>query len=343
MGMVLRQTLLSKWSIGLLILLLSTNILLYQPAVLQTLTLEIEKEMVIGTLLDFIIVAPLLAYAAFPISKKQAAGVAVLGLLAARFIIPMEYFSPYTVFLYIGLIAEGILIFIEIALIIWLIPKIPLIKAEMKRMDAGPVFSLLPAVQKMTKDRLLIRVILSEGMMLYYALFSWRKNPPHHKGTVTFHKNTSAIAFHIMIIHAILIETIGIHWWLHDKWPVLSIILLCLNIYSILLFLAEIQITRLHPIEVKNGEVYAAQGLMKRIVFKLENVDKVEWGTQLGAHALTFMLKDFEEVHPQAVVYLKEPVEATLFMGKKQMITEVAFRVDEPERLKRLLEASLTE
>ncbi|KIL50976.1 hypothetical protein KR50_08570 [Jeotgalibacillus campisalis] len=299
--------------------------------------------MVIGSMLDLIIVAPLLAYAAFPISKKQAAGLTVLGLLAARFIIPMEYFAPYTMFLYIALIAEGVLILIEIALIVWLIRKVPSIKAEMNRMDAGPIFALLPAVQKMTKDRLFIRVILSEGMMLYYALFSWRKNPPRHEGAVTLHKNTSAIAFHIMIIHAIVIETIGIHWWLHDRWPVLSIILLCLNMYSILLFLAEIQITRLHPVEVKNGNVYAAQGLMKRIVFQLKNIEKVEWNTQPGAHAMTFMLKDFEEVHAQAVVSLKKPVEGSLFMGKKQMVTVVAFRVDEPEKFKRLLEGNRTD
>jgi hypothetical protein len=31
-------------------------------------------------------------------------------------------------------------------------------------------------------------------------------------------------------------------------------------------------------------------------------------------------------------------VEATMFMGRKQKVSEIALRVDEPERLKELLE-----
>jgi hypothetical protein len=42
-------------------------------------------------------------------------------------------------------------------------------------------------------------------------------------------------------------------------------------------------------------------------------------------------------VEPQVVIRLKEEAEATLFMGRKVMVREVAIRVDDPNRLKELL------
>ncbi|WP_156142479.1 hypothetical protein [Rossellomorea aquimaris] len=175
-------------------------------------------------------------------------------------------------------------------------------------------------------------------LMVYYALFSWRRKPVVHDGAVTMHHKTSAVAMNIMLIHAVVIETIGIHWWLHSKLPILSFILLILNVYTVLLFIAEIQITRLHPLEVKNGHLYVTQGLMQRIGLPLNQIEKIEWGREPGKEALVFMHKDFEEICPQVVLFLKKPVEATMFMGRKQLVSEVALRVDDPEKLKELLD-----
>ncbi|MCR8849810.1 hypothetical protein NQ095_15430 [Rossellomorea sp. SC111] len=152
------------------------------------------------------------------------------------------------------------------------------------------------------------------------------------------HHKTSAIAMNIMLIHAVAIETIGLHWWLHSKIPVLSFILLVLNVYSILLVLAEIQITRLHPVEVKNAEMHIAQGLRQRLILSLSNIDRIEWGEKKpNKDTMVFMQKDFEEIHPQLILFLKEPVEATQFMGRKEEVFKVAMRVDDPEKLKGLL------
>lgn len=53
--------------------------------------------------------------------------------------------------------------------------------------------------------------------------------------------------------------------------------------------------------------------------------------------ALQFVFKDFEPVNAQVLIILKEPVQATMFMGKKKAVMKLAIRVDEPDKLKKLL------
>ncbi|WP_156142481.1 hypothetical protein [Rossellomorea aquimaris] len=51
--MVLRETKLAKWAIALLGVVLLSNLLLYQPVVQRFLSIELERGVVIGSLLDF--------------------------------------------------------------------------------------------------------------------------------------------------------------------------------------------------------------------------------------------------------------------------------------------------
>lgn len=337
--MVLRDTRWASWALALLSIVILCNVLLYQRAVQQFLAIELESGAVLGSLVDLVIISPALAYAVFKVSKKQAVGFVVFGLVLARIIIPEEFFAPYTILLYSGISFEALFFLAELGLIFLLLKRIPVIRSEMRSSGTGPIFSFLPAVERKVSRLPLIRIVASEILMVYYAFFSWRKKAPTHDGVVTMHHKTSAIAMNIMLIHAVAIETIGLHWWLHSKIPVLSFILLILNVYSILLVLAEIQITRLHPVEVKNAEMHIVQGLRQRLILPLSNIEGMEWGeTKPGKDTMVFMQKDFEEIHPQLILFLKEPVEATLFMGKKEEVSKVALRVDDPEKLKRLLE-----
>jgi len=54
--------------------------------------------------------------------------------------------------------------------------------------------------------------------------------------------------------------------------------------------------------------------------------------------ALQFVFKDFEPANVQVLIILKEPVQATMFMGRKKAVMKLAIRVDESDKLKKLLE-----
>ncbi|MGM0854863.1 MAG: hypothetical protein ACQEWI_20005 [Bacillota bacterium] len=179
---VLRETKLAKWAIALLGVVLFSNLLLYQPVVQRFLSIELESGVVIGSLLDLMIISPALAYAALKLSKKQAVGLMVFGLVLARFIIPEELFAPFTILLYSGIGVEVLFLAAELGLIFLPVQQIPEIRSAMRSSEVGPIFSFLPAVEKKVARHILIRILSSEVLMVYYALFSWRRKPLVHDG-----------------------------------------------------------------------------------------------------------------------------------------------------------------
>ncbi|ALC87580.1 hypothetical protein AM499_18515 [Bacillus sp. FJAT-22090] len=337
--MVYRKNRKAHLAMAFLFLVLTSNFLLYQTGVQEFLSLQVTSGVAIGSLIDLAIIAPLLFYAAFKITIKQTIGLMVAGLVIARIFIPFELFAPFAGILYTGIAVEALLVLAELGLLFLVIWKVPQIRKQMKNMNEDPIYSMLPAIEKVVTKNVFIQFFMSEILMMYYAFFTWKKKAPSHAGVVTMHEKTSAVAINIMLIHAILIETIGLHWWLHEKSLILSIVLLLLNIYSVTFVLADIQVTRLHPMEIKNGKLYITQGFASRIIVPLSNIKEVEWGgSPPSKNTVKFMYKDFEEVDPQAIVYLHEAVQATMFLGMKKSVTEFAIRVDEPEKLKYLLQ-----
>ena len=120
----------------------------------------------------------------------------------------------------------------------------------------------------------------------------------------TLHKKTSIVAFYVMLIHAIVIETIGIHWWLHGKSMILSIVLLLLNVYSLIYIIADIQTVRLNPLKMNERQLQVSLGLGKRMEIPYDAIEKIEWGNEAEQYNLKskglieFMARDLEEVKP---------------------------------------------
>lgn len=146
----------------------------------------------------------------------------------------------------------------------------------------------------------------------------------------------------MMIIHAIVIETIGIYLWLHDKSIVLSLILLVINVYSVLLFIGDIQALRFNPLQVEQDRLYVSLGLMKRMEIRWEDIEEViedrdVLEQKLSKNTIDFIARDIEKVYPSVLLKLKYPVEAMLFMGIKKEYEQVAIRVDDSEKFNGIL------
>lgn len=335
---VMRQTNFAKWALALLLLVLTSNLLLYRSPLSAFVIPEDTFWVVAGSLVDFAFVAPLLMLAAFRLKAKHFLALVAGGFVLARFVIPSLYFEPFTYLFYIGIGLEAVVLFAEIAFLALLFYHVPAIIRSIKSRAESPLFTLLPAAYARIKPNPLVTVILSEALIFYYAFCSWKKAPEDGAHTVSMHKNTSAIAFYLMMIHAILIETIGIHWWLHEKSMALSIVLLLLNIYSVVYFIGEIQAIRLNPLQIKDGKLYVSLGLSKRMTVPLDAISEIRWGAAPGKEALVFAAQDFAEPEPQVVIDFKEPQPATLFFGRTKNVSQIALAVDDPAKLKRLLE-----
>ena len=175
----------------------------------------------------------------------------------------------------------------------------------------------------------IIKVLCSELFMFYYALFAWKKKAPEG---ITLHKNSSYIAFMIMIIHAIIIETLGVHWWLHDKSAILSILLLVLNVYSVFFFLGDINAVRLNSIHFTNDSMYISLGLMKRAKIAYSDIeviieDREQLEQKIKKDTLDFIANDFETAQPQMILKMKTPVKQRYLWGLKNSTRKWPFAV----------------
>ncbi len=150
-----------------------------------------------------------------------------------------------------------------------------------------------------------------------------------------------------MIIHGIAIETIGIHWWLHEKSMILSIVLLILNIYSVIFLIADMQAIRLNPVYVTDETIYISLGLMKRTEIdfnKIEEVieDKGQLEGKLSKDTIDFVARDFGEAYPHVILKMKEPVEVTFMLGIKKHYNQVAIKVDQSQEFKQMLQLRMS-
>ncbi|SOC21091.1 hypothetical protein SAMN05880501_112112 [Ureibacillus xyleni] len=324
--------------LGLLLLVLCSNLMLYRTNFGKDI-LEIGTSSVaLGSLIDLVIVAPILVLAwKRQKSIKLFLLLSASGLVLSRILIPIEYLKPYVAFTWVGIAVELGLLAIELLLLVTLVRYLPKIIKDTKESNLPILFSFSSAVDRYVQKHQLIHIVCSEMLMFYYAFASWRKKPLLNANTVTLHKKSSYIAFQIMLIHAVVIETLGIHWFIHEKSMILSIILLVLNIYTVIFFLADIRVVQLNPVLFTNEKMFISLGLMKRMEINWADIEEVITDQNILKQKLTkdtldFLARDFDEVKPNVILKLKKPTDATLAFGIKKQYEKVAIKFDDSQR-----------
>ncbi|WP_262366017.1 beta-carotene 15,15'-monooxygenase [Bacillus sp. E214] len=335
--------------IMLFLLVLISNVCLYRTAFGVEILQYNPNGAVVGSIIDLALVLPVL-FMAWKRSWgwKNMILLAASGLVLVRFLIPMEYLAPFESITWVGFLIEGLLVCFEVLLIVSLFKYMPYIIRAVKNSPLPVVFSFSNAVEKkMKKTPVIIQMICSEMLVFYYAFASWNKKMKLSEKQYTLHQKSSYIAFQVMLIHAIVFETAAIHWWLHEKYFLLSMILLLLNLYSVILFVADIQAVRLNPLKITGDHMYISLGLMKRMEIKWTDIESIIDEQELLKQKVTektieFISRDLEEVYPDVILKLKHPIQATLILGIKKEYEQVAIRLDEPERFKVILREKVT-
>ncbi|MFJ7662674.1 beta-carotene 15,15'-monooxygenase [Lysinibacillus sp. NPDC097162] len=331
------------WLVFLLIVLIS-NYSLYNTGLGLSILPAETAGVVVGSLLDFTIVIPVLFMLyKRKFSVKQAIVLAASGCIAARFIIPIDHLQPFVAVTWAGFAIEGALLVIELVFVTTLVYYMPKILRDVRVSALPDIFSFPQAVEKHAPKYPIIQLLCTDLLVLYYGFASWKRR---ERAGLTLHKNSSYIAFQMMMIHAIVIETIGIHWWLHDKSIILSILLLILNVYSVLFFIADMQAVRLNPIYTTNDSLYLSLGLMKRATIRFANIEKIEDDLErlkekLSKDTIDFIARDFGEAYPQIMLKMKEPVEVTFMLGFKKSYNNVAIKADQVHELRELLQQGM--
>lgn len=326
--------------IGITSLIAISNYLAYTVPAMK----PIPKEMVLGSLLDFMLVIPIVTY--FLIIRKRYSlkyilPVVVAGYVVARFIIPSEYLQSYAFLTYVVIAGEIGFVCLELYILYKVARKLPTIirfYKQYKNQSSSFSYAIEKAVDQSLSRNTAVNILLSECKLFYYALFSWRKKVYENDRTFTYHQKTSAIAFYLMIIHGMVIETIGFHFFLHQWNPIVSGILLILNIYGLLFLLAEMQAIRLNPYVMTEKEVVLQVGLMKKITVPFHKMKSIhyyketEYTKQEKKEIFDATIKEFIQEPATFEITLTEPVEAHFLYGFQRKVSRIHLNVDDQER-----------
>ncbi|HEF1903773.1 TPA: hypothetical protein R9Y97_003089 [Bacillus cereus] len=327
--------------IGLVSLIMLSNYLLYALPIVPA----APKEVVLGSLLDCMFVIPIITYF-FIIRKRYSltyiVPVVIAGYIFARFIIPSDYLQDFSYVSYIIVAGEIAFVCLELFLLYKIVRKLPTIikkYKEYKSEYSSFSYAIDAAFDATMKRNKLIDIIVTECKLIYYAFLSWREKVPEGEYIYSYHKKTGAIGVYIMIIHATLIESIGFHYLLHQWNPVIAWILLILNVYAMIYFIAEIQAMRKNPLIVTEEQVIIQIGLGKKIVIPFTQIDNIAFykGDELltakeGKQVLDANVMEFIKEPATFEITLKEPVKAQLLYGFSKTVSRVHLNVDEERK-----------
>ncbi|OQR56938.1 hypothetical protein [Bacillus sp. CDB3] len=325
---------------GLVSLIMLSNYLLYALPIVPA----APKEVVLGSLLDFMFVIPVITYF-FIIRKRYSLTymfpVVIAGYVFARFIIPSDYLQAFSFVSYVIVAGEILFVCFELLLIykiIRVLPKIIKRYKEYRSEYSSFSYAIDQAFDDTMKRSKSVNIILTECKLFYYAFLSWRVKASESEFTYSYHKKTGAIGVYIMIIHATVIESIGFHYLLHQWNPVIAWILLILNIYAMFYFLAEIQAMRKNPIIVAEEKVIIQIGLGKKIVIPFAQIDNIAFykGELLKKEeekeVLDATVMEFIKEPATFEITLKEPIKAQLLYGFSKTVSRVHLNVDEERK-----------
>jgi membrane protein YdbS with pleckstrin-like domain len=336
------------WFFGLLTLIIGSNFLLYRLEIMQPLPHDIA----VATLLDFMIIIPLITYF-FIIRKRYSLKYLLLvgfaGYGAAILIIPQGYLGSYSFVRYILLAGEGAFFLLELYIVFKLVTKLPAIFKHYKQRQSDiPAFPhrMEQVLTHHVKPNRFIEIVSSEMSMFYYGFFSWRKKQIFHDNVFSFHKKTSAVALNLMLIHALVLESVGLHFFLHNWSPTIAYIALILNGYTVVLFSAEIQAIRLVPFMITDQSLYLQVGIMKRLTVPLKEIKSVRYyqgpekvSKEVSKQLFDAVLSDFVKEKPAIEIEFYSPLEVKKMYGLKQRVLFVHLSPDEPQKFLEMLNA----
>ncbi|OCA81315.1 hypothetical protein [Pseudobacillus wudalianchiensis] len=307
------------------------------------------KFVTMGSLLDFIIVIPLLAY--FFVFKKKGQiapviGVALLGYFVGKSIIPNGRLAGMEWVGWLLVAGEAALFIAEIWIVVRLVKTVQTIRRKVKanKEEAALTLAVWQQADAAFSENRFAKVMISEWMMWKFALASWKQKTPESNRYFTAHRRTSVIAFNIMLIHAVVLETIGVHWLIHSMNPAIAWVMVILNIYTVFFFIGEIQAIRLNPIIVEPDQITVPIGLMKRVtavkgnILSIRRVVPGEYNEK-DKTAFHGMYADIEKGEPQIVIELESPATVQYIYGFTKKAERIYLRLDQPEEFMAAVEA----
>ncbi|MFZ3587741.1 hypothetical protein ACOI1C_00400 [Bacillus sp. DJP31] len=227
-----------------------------------------------------------------------------------------------------------ILLFIEFLFLILAIYKIRKAVIAYRNLDPRLGFDerVEHLVEKLFKNRI-IRTNVKREILLFYYLFTRKKKLVNHEvKSFSYDQDVSYGGFTFAIIFALVLEGVGISFFLHNWQPVIAWIHLVLSVYAILFLIADYKAIVRNSIIIDDSEVKIKIGFRSKIYVNIKNIKLIQDGKinferdKKRKDMINFTLLQFEE--PNFEIILKEPILYYDVLGRKTMVRCIYLSVD---------------
>jgi hypothetical protein len=313
--------------------LLATGIYAAEVSILRMRPLWGRPDLVaLGVMLDLIVMVPLVYW--FLAVRRGGwpwatlIPVVLLGILGAALMLPHHHGL-------LGKLLEALAIPYEIGLVTWI--SVRTWRAVRRGGGDGDTLERLRTVAgEVLPARRVAEAIAFEMAVLYYALFSWRRQPAEVPGTepFTYHRKSGygAIVFAILIMMAA--EGIPTHILVMRWSPVAAWVLTFLTAYGTVWFLADWRATRLRPMLLGPDELRLRVGLRWTMTIPRDRIAAVYKKRPPGSEP--YLRASLPGTTP-LWIELTEPVTARGPYGIQKRARWISLNVDDPERFRQAL------
>lgn len=340
------MTLTRKRSINVFILLalliLSANISLMKLTAFKPIT----DTMALATILDLTVCLPLFFYLLVVKGKGsllKVLPVIIAGFWVAYFIVPHDN-MPYLKDLVKGIyVLEAAFIAIELFLIVMLLRKLPVFIRSMREYKTTEhlfPFMLRKSLHKIFgESSKFVNFVVTDLSIFYYGLTSWKKKWIDRDGISSFsiHKNTGYFGIFIMLIHAMVIEVIGVHFLIYHWNETAAWIFTAFDLFFLFAIIADYHAIRLSPILIDGRRMSIQMGVRSSLEVNLANIQSIgqtetpDEVRKKEEQSFFVTLPEFlDDQPPQYEITLKEPETAYMLFGVKKKINKIYVNVDDP-------------
>ena len=181
---------------------------------------------------------------------------------------------------------------------------------------------------------LVLRLLTSEVMILYYALFSWRANPrvPPNARAFTIHERVGQAQLLGTLPLVCVLEIVPVHVVVNRWSPIAAWIVSGLSLYGAIWLLGLARAFRLRPVLISDEYLDLRYGLLFRLRVDREMIAQVR---RAEAGDLPYAVPRKSE--PRVCIELSQPMSAEGLFGMRRTVTRVAVTPDDETAFVRAL------
>jgi len=157
----------------------------------------------------------------------------------------------------------------------------------------------------------------------------------HEVRLFTYHKQSGYIAFTYAMIGVIVLESVGVSFFLYKWSPILHWLHLILCVFLGAFLLVDLKAVVKNPISLKDNKLGMKIGIRPKVLIDMKNIKELRNGNihyendRKNKEVLDLSLLGFDA--PTFEIELIEPIESKPLIGKSNMISRIFLSVDEKD------------